>query len=234
MRNFPYLNLYDEMKYRILSGEIRESDLLPSENELAAKKQVTRLTVRRALEELVKDGFIQKVQGLGSKVISNHRNLGLPFQNIYIAGDSSFDPVKLIYIKKPHLDNWDEYFFFPLSPAELAVQCISYKLLRVIGEEPVMLEQTSLPDFNLSAMVSKPFENLSLAQTLFSRYQVEILSARHEIRAILADKALSRWLQVKKGKPLVQVNVKFSTTRNDLFIYSRYIYSTEKYALVNR
>lgn len=233
MKNFPYLSLYDELKYRILSGEIRKGDLLPSENELATKNRLTRLTVRRALEELVKDGFIQKVQGLGSKVISNHRALDLPFQNTYLNGDTTFDPVKLIYIKKPHLDNWDEYYFFPLSPAELAVQCITYKLLRVVGEEPVMIEQTSLPDFNLSGMVTKPFENLSLAQTLFSRYQVEIISARHEIRAVFADKALSRWLQVKKGKPLVQLTVKFSTTRNDLFIYSRYIYNTEKYALVN-
>ena len=50
---------------------------MPSENDLSHQFKITRATVRQALEELVKEGYIEKRQGKGSVVISDRKTLGL-------------------------------------------------------------------------------------------------------------------------------------------------------------
>ncbi|MDP2112696.1 MAG: winged helix-turn-helix domain-containing protein, partial [Bacteroidota bacterium] len=60
--------IYEILRKHILSGVYEEGSLLPSENELCAVHNITRPTVRQALEALVNDGFISKKQGKGSIV----------------------------------------------------------------------------------------------------------------------------------------------------------------------
>ena len=234
MKEHRYVSLYNTLKTRILLGDYKEGDLLASENELAMKNRLTRVTVRHALDELVKDGLIEKRQGLGSVVKAKQKNLGLPFMSAFTRLEGSLDPVKTIFVKPPQLTEWDDYFFFPLSNEEKAVKCIYFKLLRVVGDEPLMLEYTYLPNFNLQGLVSKSFIRQSLFETLLSRYQLEVISAEQETRAIAADKSAAKLLQLKKGKPLVQLTLKFHTSQPNLRIYSRYLYNTDKYPLVNK
>ncbi len=61
-----YLLLRDE----ISNGTFREGALLPGENRLAEQFSVSRITVRRALEALATDGWIEKRTGAGSVVLS--------------------------------------------------------------------------------------------------------------------------------------------------------------------
>ena len=58
-----YRKLQNDIKSLILSGIYKEGDLLPSEHELRAIHDVTRTTVRQALDELVKEGYIVKIHG---------------------------------------------------------------------------------------------------------------------------------------------------------------------------
>jgi len=52
--------IYEHIRGQIESGMLLPGDLLPSENELARIHQVARPTVRKALDRLVVDNFIQK------------------------------------------------------------------------------------------------------------------------------------------------------------------------------
>ncbi len=64
-----YLLLRDE----ISNGKYAEGDFLPGENRLAETLNVSRITVRRALEALSIDGWIAKKTGAGSMVLSQPR-----------------------------------------------------------------------------------------------------------------------------------------------------------------
>ncbi len=57
------------LKSRIDSDEFIIGDTLPSEKELMAQYAVSRITIRNAVEELVKLGLVEKRQGAGSTVI---------------------------------------------------------------------------------------------------------------------------------------------------------------------
>jgi GntR family transcriptional regulator of arabinose operon len=62
--------LYQEVKEMILNDihekQLKEGDLLPSENQLIESLKVSSITVKRAFEELVRDGLIYRVQGKGT------------------------------------------------------------------------------------------------------------------------------------------------------------------------
>ena len=61
-----YMQLKNIIKGKIDSGEIGINDKIPSEAELAEQYEVSRITVRSALSELVTDGYLVKKQGKGT------------------------------------------------------------------------------------------------------------------------------------------------------------------------
>lgn len=67
---------YTQIKSLLLdsieSGELKPGDQVPSENQLSQQHNVSRMTARRALSELVDEGILMRSQGLGT-FVSDHR-----------------------------------------------------------------------------------------------------------------------------------------------------------------
>lgn len=61
-----YRQLSQLLKDKILSGELAPKQKIPSEPELCSQYGISRMTVRLALEELRKDGYIYRMQGKGT------------------------------------------------------------------------------------------------------------------------------------------------------------------------
>ena len=66
-----YLPIYNMLYSDIVSGKYENNTVLPSENTLSEKYEVSRHTIRQALTILNQDGLIQKQQGKGSIVTYN-------------------------------------------------------------------------------------------------------------------------------------------------------------------
>ncbi|MDR7079193.1 GntR family trehalose operon transcriptional repressor [Neobacillus niacini] len=64
-----YQIIFNTIVDQIKSGEIPPNSLLPSENELKDQYDTSRETIRKALNLLAQNGYIQKVRGKGSIVI---------------------------------------------------------------------------------------------------------------------------------------------------------------------
>jgi GntR family transcriptional regulator, trehalose operon transcriptional repressor len=64
-----YLTIYESIVEQIKNGELAPQTLLPSENELKDQYDTSRETIRKALNLLSQNGYIQKVRGKGSIVI---------------------------------------------------------------------------------------------------------------------------------------------------------------------
>ena len=233
MKDPFYKNVQQQLKTQIISGHFIEGDLLPSENELAAKYKITRSTIRHALDELVKEGYIEKRKGKGSIVSLPNRSLGtFRFRNLP-GVNNQLDPIKMIFIKKPQLGEWDDYFFYPISESEKSAGCIFFKRICLLGDEPLMLEHTFLANFGLEGLIENPLINNSVLDTLNSAYLIEITGLQQELKGITADKSLSKIFNIKKGKPLIQIQQLFTTNKENLSIYSRLICNTDKYPVSN-
>lgn len=65
--------IFLDLEAAILNQRFISGDLLPSENELVKKYNVSRETIRKALNMLLEKGYIQKIQGKGSIVLDIKR-----------------------------------------------------------------------------------------------------------------------------------------------------------------
>ena len=63
-----YYLVKKEIAQRIESGEIAPDEQIPSERELIEHYQVSRITVRKAIDELAAEGYLYKIQGKGTYV----------------------------------------------------------------------------------------------------------------------------------------------------------------------
>ena len=68
-----YQKIYQDLLEKIKQGEIKPHTLLPSESELMKIYDASRDTVRKALNLLLNDGYIQKNKGKGSVVLDINR-----------------------------------------------------------------------------------------------------------------------------------------------------------------
>ena len=62
------------IRYRVSKGEYVPGAQIPSENELCRELDVSRVTVREALRELVREHLLIKVQGKGTFVAPQAAN----------------------------------------------------------------------------------------------------------------------------------------------------------------
>jgi len=70
-----YEQVNRQVKAQIISGELREGEALPSIRRLAQDLQISVITTKRAYEELEKEGFIDTVEGKGSFVAMQNKEL---------------------------------------------------------------------------------------------------------------------------------------------------------------
>jgi len=70
-----YEQVARQVKAQIISGELREGESLPSIRRLAQDLQISVITTKRAYEELEKEGFIDTVEGKGSFVAMQNKEL---------------------------------------------------------------------------------------------------------------------------------------------------------------
>ncbi len=66
MAQAPYTRVKDFLKQGLADGRWTPGTLMPSESELVSQFQVSRMTVGRAIRELQAEGFVTRVQGVGT------------------------------------------------------------------------------------------------------------------------------------------------------------------------
>ena len=63
-----YSQVENNLRQQIISGELGVGEKIPTELELCERYSVSRITVRRAVQNLVDEGLIYRLRGKGSFV----------------------------------------------------------------------------------------------------------------------------------------------------------------------
>ncbi|HGN1704350.1 TPA: GntR family transcriptional regulator [Providencia rettgeri] len=68
-----YAQVYDILVDKLNKGEYRKNDTFPTEAEFQEMFGISRITARRALSELEKEGYVKRSRGVGTLVIRNSK-----------------------------------------------------------------------------------------------------------------------------------------------------------------
>lgn len=225
-----YQKVYEILKGQIIKGIYQDGDLIPSENELCSIHEITRPTVRQALNELVVDGYIKKQRGKGSVVCKPSKSIGI----LSIQGTSDGlkgHNLETHIIDKAKATPWPDDLGFELSKVEEESGCIQLSRLRLVDGSPVLFEKTYIANLNLPRFTLRKLENTSLFAMLQEHYQVEIKGGKQKIWAEMPKGDIQELLQVSDSEPLVCLARKITTNREHLCIYSKLYYQTKDFVL---
>ncbi len=196
-----YRQLYEILRKDIVDGERPPGDLLPSEKELINRFEVSRITVRTALEMLVQDGLIYRRRGLGTFVATPKIEQGLT-QIISFTEDMrrrGFQAETAVLSS----------FTMP-APRDIAKQLdipvreeIAYlQRLRLADGEPLSIESSHLIHRLSPGVLRGDYANEPLREVLKNKYDLHLVRATQVIRAIAASKEQAQKLSITPGAPL--------------------------------
>ncbi|MFV0394777.1 MAG: GntR family transcriptional regulator [Coprobacillaceae bacterium] len=75
--------LYDVLEKRITTGKYKVGEVLPSEMSIMEEFEVSRITVRQAMDKLIVAGYISRKRGKGTIVLKKDNTVGTSFQSSF-------------------------------------------------------------------------------------------------------------------------------------------------------
>lgn len=207
VQNVPkYMYIKVALLNKIQTGELPVGIKLPTEKEMCAAYACSRLTVRKALEELQQEGYINKVQGLGTFVKERNpqkQDLSSITSCTSLIRSQNMVPTKRIL----------SYSLVPCSP-EVAQQLqvtvgtpvLEYSRVYYGNGVPVIYSRSYFNADLVPGIDTLDLKNESIITLLKDTYKLDLRCSNRELRAVLADETAARLLGVSQQFPLLQVS----------------------------
>ena len=229
--------LYRQIKALIIqaleAGEWRPGQVIPSEQELAARFGVSQGTVRKAIDEMAAENLLVRKQGKGTYVASHNdpRALFRFLRLVPLDGDLSH-PASV------PLDCWRAKAGQEASrmlAIELGAPIIIVRRLLQFALKPVVIDEIYLSGETFQGLTAEVLQswNGSLYSLFETRFGLRMIRAQEKIRAVAADRNASEALKVPEGTPLLSVERVTYTYGDKPVEWRRGLYSTAEHFYLN-
>lgn len=199
-----YQQVHGEIKAAITSGRYLPGDKLPSEVELSKRYSVSRVTIRRAIDELSSEGYLTSRQGKGTFV--NQHKLARKIRqgrNVTSFSDvcSEMGMVAGAHVLTrrvvPAEGEGREFFGSGCS------QLVHVSLLRTADGIPVMEENSFFPFEQFAFLLKGDLENVPLFDLVAKRSRrLPQHCGMGTIEMVLCDVRRAERLAISAGEPL--------------------------------
>lgn len=223
-----YYQLKEILEERIESGEFPVGSKFPTDDELCAEYQLSRGTVRRALDMLVEEGRLRREQGRGTFVCSTHAQpvffrLGNFNEEMKMRG---WQPsTKLLKLRELPA-NQEVAAHLQVAVGEKTIEIVR---LRLANGKPVALETRYLAYATCPSLLEEDLENQSIHSLLLDKYKIPLLRACYTIEARILTKKEADYLQVEAGSAAFAVERVTYTTNNRPVTWYRTVYRGDVY-----
>jgi len=181
--------LYKQLKVALLEyieESLKEGDALPIESEIEKQYGVSRITVRKTIEELVRDGVVTKTQGRGTfvqsrKIIQQAGSITSWTEEMQARGKTTETRNLLINEIIPSRKLVEE---LKLSKGE---KVICLKRLRCADGEPIAILINYFRSKFVSGFIEKGLSKESLYEVLEEEYGIQLERAHERITARIAS-----------------------------------------------
>lgn len=214
-----YNQLVDLLKEKI-EMELEANDMLPSERELTNRYGLSRTTVRLALQELEKQGYIYRQHGKGT-FVSDLRK-----QVTNLSGTYSFTEQMRTLGKTPEtkilefeMIEANKYLAEQLA-VSLGEKLIKLKRLRSADGQPMMLERSYLPAKKFLSLSQKMLEEKPLYDLFSQEFDQTIRIANEEFFASIAKSKDAKQLAIPEGAPVLQLIRTTYNTENEIIEFT--------------
>lgn len=196
--------LYTVLKEQIVSGRYRAGDKLPTQEDLCRQFSVSRITVRRALGDLDREGLIRNEQGVGAFVtvdadrIRQEPSFGLIGDMRRTLRETTMRLVSLEFQRCPA----------PIATAlRLAdgEQALHVVRTRSKADRPLMLLDGWIPRRFAQAVTAKALKTTSMHELIAGSFEA-LGRVVQEVNATLADPIVAKALEIEVNSAALRID----------------------------
>lgn len=202
-----YKQICDDIIQKIERQELKPGDRISSETELAAYYDVSRMTLRQALNELLRERVLLRRRGYGTFVAEKmvtrtfHPNTITGFYDEFNTNENN--PLTSLVVEKalvfPQKSVCDQ---MGLDEKTLAVKLTR---VRYLGNQPLVVDESYLDKELWDKVRDTDFSNISLYAFLADIHGVRADAADFDVRATTASQTIAGYLQISPGAPMLKV-----------------------------
>jgi GntR family transcriptional regulator len=221
-----YRQIKDLLVKGLQGGEWAPGAAIPSELELAARYRVSQGTVRKAIDELAAENLLVRRQGKGT-FVATHAEAQTQYRFLRLADDGGIAQGltrRFIDCRRGRAGA-EVARALALKSGDAVVQI---QRLLSLEQRPVVLDEIWLPGTLFKGLTAERLADYrgpmyALFETEFG---VRMIRAEEKIRAVAADAASARLLDVASGAPLLSVDRLSYSYGDEVVEWRRGLYQT--------
>lgn len=222
-----YIQIHNDIKRAIEAGKWAVGDRIPSERELSRNFDVSRMTLRQAIQTLVDEGILERQVGSGTYVANQKVQEKM-------SGVTSFTDLMLTQGKQPTSKTISYRVMNPsLSEAEKLKlneddQVLRMERIRYGDDVPICFEVATVPE-KLVDGLSKKEVTSSLYRALEDKKQLSPGKAQQTVSAMSASERIAEYLSIKRGDAILRLRQVTYLQDGTPFEYVRTQYVGERF-----
>ena len=222
-----YIQIHNEIRKEIESGKWAVGERIPSERQLSQDFDVSRMTLRQAIQTLVDEGILQRQVGSGTYVASSKVQEKM-------SGTTSFTEITESQGKKPSSKTVSYHVADPsISEIEKLKlkngdQVLRMERIRYADKQPICFEVATIPIGIVDSLNKKDITS-SLYKALEDKAGLKLGNATQTVSAILASEKIANFLNVKRGSAVLRVRQVTTLDDERPFEYVRSQYASDRF-----
>jgi GntR family transcriptional regulator len=213
-----------------LIEQIGVGQAIPSERQLSHDFGVSRLTVRAAIDELAREGYLVRRRGSGTYVsepkIAQELTMSSFSEEMRRRGLRPGS--RTLSLEVTHAGAYLGRCLH-VSPSERIVVA---KRLRLADEETMAIETLHVPELLVPGLTAEDFDRTSFYDLLTERYGIEIVGGIQTIEPTVTNEEESELLGVPLHSPAFQFERTTRSESGEIVEFVRSIYRGDRYRLV--
>lgn len=229
-----YIQLSEKLIKQI-NEELEVGDLLPSERNLTKLYDVSRTTVRLALNYLEDRGYISIQHGKGSFVVDYHKTV-INLNDMYSFTEhmESMDKNPKTKLLDYSIISDKEELTDIFNKNERSI--IKLVRLRLADDIPLLYEQTYIPFKKFQSISSDDINKRPLYDIFREDYDEIVKMAQEELSVGIATDEIAEYLDIEHGSPVLKIYRTTFNLNNEVIEYTvssarpdKFTYRTEHY-----
>jgi GntR family transcriptional regulator len=204
-----YVKARKIMVERLISGQWRPGQLLPSEFAIAAELGVSQGTVRKALDEMTGEGLVVRKQGRGT-FVAEAEDKSILFRFYRLTPNSSPDgdtdsafPDSSYLSQSQGTATQQEQEIFALDASDNVWR---FERLRSNQHGPILWEQLVLPSRYYPDIAKETRLPNNVYQFYSTQFGIIVAKVNEQLRAVITTPEIAQLLEIPAGSPVLEID----------------------------
>lgn len=223
-----YHQIYMDLLSLIQTGDIKPGDMIPPEIELAKAYQVSRQTIRDAMERLENEKMIKRTAGLGTVVVEGKNRI-----QTFLVRSFAQQMIEMGYTSRTLVLLKDKRIVDSKSPKSLQERRGSESMvlhrLRYANDEPIVVQYSTVIIDRFPEIMNIDFSENSLYNVLMTQFKQPVDRLDQIVSSVIADDWQTKLLEIPKLSPLLVVNTIAYLSNGDPIEDSISFYRADRY-----